>query len=162
MALLYYLVKAFMVILPIIYSSQKGERFFFFFKIVFIYSWETQGEAGTQAEGETGSMQGVQCGTRSRNSRIMLWAEGRRSTIEPPTHPERRFLYYEVTHILGWQFIFSSFSQKWLEEFKNEDRECFHAMIKLYCSFSSYSWSEMQSLISALVCRSYLVLHKYS
>ena len=33
-------------------------------------------EAETQAEGKPGSMEGVQCGTRSRVSRIMPWAEG--------------------------------------------------------------------------------------
>ena len=42
-----------------------------FFKILFIYSWETETEreAETQGEGEAGSMQGAQCGTRSRVSR---------------------------------------------------------------------------------------------
>ena len=32
-------------------------------------------------------MQGGQCGTGSRDSRIMPWAEGRCSTAEPPRHP---------------------------------------------------------------------------
>ena len=61
--------------------------FFFFFKILFIYSWETHREAETQAEGEAGSMQGAQCGTRSQDPRIMTWAEGRYSIAELPRQP---------------------------------------------------------------------------
>ena len=53
----------------------------FFFKILFIYSREThtEREAQTQAEGEgeAGSMQGAQCRTRSRLSRIIPQAAGR-------------------------------------------------------------------------------------
>ena len=37
---------------------------------------EREKEAETQVEGEAGSMQGVQCGTRSLVSRITPWAEG--------------------------------------------------------------------------------------
>ena len=37
---------------------------------------DTEREAETQAEGEAGSIQGARCGTRSRVSRIMPWAEG--------------------------------------------------------------------------------------
>ena len=48
---------------------------------------EREREADTQAEGEAGSMQGAQCGTRSRDSRIAPWAKGRRQTAEPPRDP---------------------------------------------------------------------------
>ena len=41
-------------------------------------------EAETQAEGEAGSMQGAQRGTRSRDPRIMPWAEG---GVKPLSHP---------------------------------------------------------------------------
>ena len=44
-------------------------------------------EAETQAEGEAGSMQGARHGTRSWDSRIMPWAEGRHQISEPPKHP---------------------------------------------------------------------------
>ena len=37
---------------------------------------DTEREAETQAEGEAGSMQGAQCGTRSQDPRIPPWAEG--------------------------------------------------------------------------------------
>ena len=37
------------------------------FKILFIYSLETQRERETKAEGEAGSMQGAPCGTQSRD-----------------------------------------------------------------------------------------------
>ena len=39
---------------------------------------EEEREAETQAEGEAGSTQEVQRRTRSRDSRITPWAEGRR------------------------------------------------------------------------------------
>ena len=48
---------------------------------------EREREAETQAEGEAGSMQGAQCGTRSQDSRIAPWAKGRRQTAEPPRDP---------------------------------------------------------------------------
>ena len=52
--------------------------FIYFFEILFIYSWENrEREAETQVEGEAGSMQGAQRGTRSGDSRITPWAEGR-------------------------------------------------------------------------------------
>ena len=35
----------------------------FFKKILFIHERDREREAGTQAEGEAGSMQGTQCGT---------------------------------------------------------------------------------------------------
>ena len=57
----------------------------------FIYSWETQREkereAETQAEGEAGSLWGPRCGTRSQDSGVTPWAEGRGLTAEPPRHP---------------------------------------------------------------------------
>ena len=36
---------------------------FFFFKVLFICSWETERESETQAEGEAGSMKGAWCVT---------------------------------------------------------------------------------------------------
>ena len=37
-------------------------------------------------------MQGARCGTWSRVSRIMPWAEGRRPTAKPPRHPKNKHL----------------------------------------------------------------------
>ena len=37
-------------------------------------------------------MQGPRCGTQSRDSRITLWAKGRRSTVEPPRPPPSSLL----------------------------------------------------------------------
>ena len=51
---------------------------------------DTQREAETQAEGEAGSMWGARCGTRSQDPGITSWAEGRRSTAEPPRRPNPR------------------------------------------------------------------------
>ena len=69
-------------------------NFFLRFNL-FIHERHTDREAETQAEGEAGSVQGTQCGTLSRDSRIMPWAEGRRSTscstaAEPPRDPSLR------------------------------------------------------------------------
>ena len=50
---------------------------------------DTGREAETQAEGEAGSMQGTRCGTKSQDSRITPWAEGRYSTTEPFGIPGR-------------------------------------------------------------------------
>ena len=45
---------------------------------------DTEKEAETQAEGEAGSMQGAQRGTRSQVSTIMPWAKG---GAKPLSHP---------------------------------------------------------------------------
>ena len=63
------------------------------FKILLIYSWETQREAETQAEGgEANSVQGAQCGTQSQDPAITPWAKGRRSTTEPPRRPKKHLV----------------------------------------------------------------------
>ena len=61
----------------------------FFFKVLFIYSWETQRErlAETQAEGEVGSMQRAPHGPWSRVSRITPWAEGGAKLLSHPSCP---------------------------------------------------------------------------
>ena len=46
---------------------------------------DTQREAETQAEGEAGSTQEAQCGTRSWVPRIRPWAEG---DAKPLSHPD--------------------------------------------------------------------------
>ena len=51
-------------------------------------------ETETQAEGEAGPMQGARCGTRSRDSRVTPWAEGRRQTAEPPRDPHSSFFCF--------------------------------------------------------------------
>ena len=65
--------------------------FFFFLKILFIYSWEAHRErareAETQAEGEAGSMQGAQRGTRSQVSKDHVLGWRQRQTAEPPGLP---------------------------------------------------------------------------
>ena len=65
--------------------------FSFFFLRFYLFIRER--EAEIQAEGEVGTMQWAQCGTRSRDPRIMTWAEGRRSAAEPPRHPSWPFLH---------------------------------------------------------------------
>ena len=63
------------------------------FKILFIYSWETQREweAETQAEGEAGSMQGDRHGIRSWVSRITPWGEGGANPLSHPGCPDALF-----------------------------------------------------------------------
>ena len=48
-------------------------------------------EAETQAEGEAGSMQGLQGGTRSQDSRIMPWAEVGANLLSYPGCPRSPF-----------------------------------------------------------------------
>ena len=50
----------------------------FFFLRFYLFMRDREREAETQADGEAGSMQGAQRGTRSRDLRITPWAEGRR------------------------------------------------------------------------------------
>ena len=69
---------------------------FIIFKILFIYSWETQKEAETQAEGEAGSLGGARCGTQFQDPRITSWAKGRCSTAEPPRCPQKCILIQNV------------------------------------------------------------------
>ena len=47
--------------------------YFFLKNILFIYSWETQKKAETQAEGEADSLWGVWCGTPSWDLGITTW-----------------------------------------------------------------------------------------
>ena len=53
---------------------------------------DTEREAETQAEGEAGSMQGAQHGTRSWISRIPPWAEGGAKPLSHLGCPLPRFL----------------------------------------------------------------------
>ena len=73
-------------------NSHTSLPLFFFFKdVICLFMHENtqrrEREAETQAEGEAGSMPGAQHGTRSQDSRITPWAEGRCSTAEPPRRP---------------------------------------------------------------------------
>ena len=66
--------------------------FFIYFKD-FIYSWDTEREAESQAEGEVGSMLGARCGTQFQKSGIMPWAKARCSIAEPPGRPKILFIW---------------------------------------------------------------------
>ena len=54
----------------------KHFNFFKDFIYLFMRDTETEREAETQAEGESGSMQGASLGTPSQVSRITPWAKG--------------------------------------------------------------------------------------
>ena len=77
--------------------KQKALMCTIFLKFYFIYSWETQKEAETQAEGEAGSLRGARCRTWFQDPGIMTWAKGRCSTTEPPRCPS--ILWFLV---YGW------------------------------------------------------------
>ena len=53
---------------------------------------DTQKEAQTQAEGEAGSVQGAQCGSRSQDSRITPWAKGDAKPLSHPGSPDSHLL----------------------------------------------------------------------
>ena len=64
------------------WSQTDPDLFFWFFVFVKCYLFihenrEQEREAETPAEGEAGSMQGDRCETRSQDSRLTPWAEGR-------------------------------------------------------------------------------------
>ena len=65
-----------------------GSYYYFFNFKIYLFLRDTQGEAETQAEGEAGSLQGARCRTRSQDPGVTPWAEGRRSTAEPPRRPK--------------------------------------------------------------------------
>ena len=60
---------------------------------------DTQREAETQAEGEGGSPQGAQCGTRSQDPGTMPRAKGRCSTTEPPWCPSKYKSCFSVKNV---------------------------------------------------------------
>ena len=62
--------------------EKQGNEFFLRFYL-FIHGRHTERKAETEAEGEASSMQGAQCGTLSRVSRITPWAEG---SAKPLSH----------------------------------------------------------------------------
>ena len=66
---------------------------FFFLRF---YLLETERERDRQAEGEAGSMQGAQCGTRSGDSRIRPWAEG---GAKPLSHLGCPYLNYSKSQV---------------------------------------------------------------
>ena len=99
-----YLQNPIFTILYFYHSGSKqplGFNCFYFFKILFIYSWETHRERQRQAEGEAGSWRGVLCGTRSQDPGITTWTEGRSSTIEPLRRPtsatlKTQYFYFKI------------------------------------------------------------------
>ena len=60
----------------------------------FIHEIHRKREVETQAEGETGSMQGAWHGTRSWVSRIRPWAEGGATPLSHPGCPTQLLLLY--------------------------------------------------------------------
>ena len=56
---------------------------------------DTEREAETQAEGEAG-------GTRSQDPGVTPWAEGRRSSAEPPGRPESFLFNAQLYRCLFW------------------------------------------------------------
>ena len=75
------------------------KRFYLFF-----HERHTEREEETQAEREAGSMQGARCGTQSRDSRIMPWAEGRHSVAESPRRPLNNTINKLELKVM-WTFI---------------------------------------------------------
>ena len=72
--------------------SHPSALTYIFFKILFIYSWETHRERGaeTQAEGEAGPLQGARCGTRSRTPGSRPEPK---AGVQPLSHPGIPLIY---------------------------------------------------------------------
>ena len=82
-----------MPFLPVhcIYLVPFSFLFFSFFLRFYLFMRDRERGAETQAEGEAGSMQGAQHGTRSQVSRIRPWAEGSAKPLSHPGCPGARF-----------------------------------------------------------------------
>ena len=79
---------------------------FFFFKILFIYSWETQrGRDKGQSSGEAGSMQGARRGTPIPGPQDHALGWRRRQTPEPPGLPCSCILSESDLGEQGWNCI---------------------------------------------------------
>ena len=99
----------------------------------FIYLFMREREAETQAEGESGSMQGAQGRTRSRDPGIMPWAKGRRPTTEPPTCPSSCPFMTSLSHS-AWRPPGSSVLQH-TSEFPAFVRLIFHWMYRAHSAY---------------------------
>ena len=62
---------------------------------------QKQVEQQVEAEGEAGAPWGAQCGTRSQDPGVTPWAEGRRSTAEPPGAPV--MVYFTALSLPGYK-----------------------------------------------------------
>ena len=75
-----------------------------FFKTLFIYSWKTEREAETQAEGEVGSLQGalLEMDPRTPGSRPEQKADA-----QPQSHPgiPINMKFYVMLTFLFWQIL---------------------------------------------------------
>ena len=97
----------------------------FFFKVLCIYSRETEREAEAQAEGEAGSLPGPWCGTWSQDPRITTWAKGRCLTADPPRCPS----LFQVLNF--WYSPTLSLSLEKISNHRKKGREPVHQNITL-------------------------------
>ena len=86
------------------HSTSHVSLFYFFLRFYLFIHRHTQREAETQAEVEAGSMQGAQCGTHSRVSRIKPQAAGGAKPLRHQGCPPCQFLihfdvYKESIHV---------------------------------------------------------------
>lgn len=70
----------------------------FFKYFICLFMRDTEREAETYVEGKADSSQGARSGTHPQNVGITPWAEGSRSTAEPPGIPNVYFkIAFDVT-----------------------------------------------------------------
>ena len=96
--------KMFMEVIIALRSSTGAKLSFFFFKILFICSWETQREAETQAEGEAGSLQGAPCGTRPQGPGSGPETKADTQLLSHPGVPGHGILKAFPRHRIFWNF----------------------------------------------------------
>ena len=74
--------------------------FLFFKDCIYLFMRDTERGRDT-GRGEAGSMQGARCGTQSQDPRVMTWAQGRCSTMEPPGIPKEVsfFFFFKILFI---------------------------------------------------------------
>ena len=123
--------------LEILNFQTRGLPFSFSFFLNFIYSWDTQREAETQAEGEAGSLQGNLMWNLIPGPRDHHLSQRQMLKAEPPFH----FLLGSADHIAElnlwartkWVFFWTSHWQ-FLRETVEEEKQAFR-MPRSHCAY---------------------------
>ena len=78
-----------------------------------------------ETEREAGSMQGARCGTRSRVSRIVPWAEGSTKPLSPPGCPSMVFfcVCFTTSFLLCYKEYVSFFFMKESISFSSKEKK---------------------------------------
>ena len=98
-----------------------------FLNILFLYSWATQRQRQRHRQ-RSRLHTGSRCGTRSQDSKVMTWAEGRPSTPEPPIGPPPPVFFTAFTIKMIFTFFYdwkrSKEEYSWHENYMKFNFSC--------------------------------------